>query len=525
MIRSPSAWHSFTRGFGLAFGIALALTAIASGQTGPASGPEVVITTTPTKTQKVSDLTARYRFIERYVGLDEHTGPGAVASYRTGIVEVVKESLETSKAAPKRTETTRTSVFTERPAEINGIGNVTSVTRTYETFSEKPTDPLVTGGKALEGLSMLVRSRLAELPQILCLTDGRRMTEFEYDVAAHQMFIPQISLLVPIQVVRVGDTWKVTRRAAQALLGDPLIVGDGLVGKLVEIRKEVDGPLSVALIEVTGKLPTTLGDSTINALVTFTFHGESSLRALQGKASFPPRPTEDITEGRGSITEIRLGRVISGPLPGTNRLRYQSNREVTMRRRIGIVEGAPPAPILKLMPEPNLQNTWLTHYDANYRYALDHPQDLLFPERNLAVAEPRTSFMTRSSRDGRDLFQVEFVPRTLAPADLKTELAEKYKAIKMEVIKGNEVWLNEEEWDKFKMKVHRIDAEVKLANPKAVATAGAPRIHFDGYLILFGQDSSIIAITSTTKDAVALVRKEFEQILKTIRLNPDKPQL
>ncbi len=520
-MKPSSALLPFGTRFALALVVAAFVTSMASGQTGPAAAPVVQITSTPSKTQKVTDLTARYRFYERYTGDDDHTAPGYVASYRTAIIEVVKESLETPKAAPKRTEATRHSIFTERPAELNGVGNVTGVTRTYERFKVNPADLLTTGAQPLEGLSVMVRNRLGDLPQVISLTDGRVLTEFEYDAIAHQIYVPQISLLLPAQIIRIGDTWKVSRRAAQALLGDPLIVGDGLVAKFAEVRKEVDGPRSVAVIDVSGKLPTSAGDSTINAELLFTFVGESSLRGFSNKPTFPPKPSEGVIEGGGSITEIRLARVISGPLPGSDRLRYQMNREVTMHRQIGLIEGAPVPPKLKMIPEMNPRNSWLTHFDHGYKFAIDHPQDLIFPERSLAVAEPKTSFMIRNSREGRDMLQVEYVPRTLAPADLKKELEEKYKAIKREVIKGNEVYLPEAEWPK--MKVHRIDAEIKLADPKAVAVAGSARIHFDGYLITFGQACSIIAISSTTKDAVAPYRKEIEQILKTIRLDPPKP--
>ena len=48
------------------------------------------------------------------------------------------------------------------------------------------------------------------------------------------------------------------------------------------------------------------------------------------------------------------------------------------------------------------------------------------------------------------------------------------------------------------------------------------RIHFDGYLILFGQVASVLAITSTSRDAVGSYRREVEQILKGIRLDPPR---
>jgi hypothetical protein len=521
-LRPSSPPDALTIRFVIVLMLAAVVPSIASGQAKPATAPapEVKITSTPAKTQKLSDLTARYRFFERYTNDDEHTAPGMAASSRIAIIEVVKESIENAKGAPKRTETTRHAIFTERPLEVNTLG-VNSIVRTYERYKVKTAETSGTKSQPLEGLSILIRPKLADLPQILSLNDGRSLTETEYDAASHQMFLAQISTLLPGQVVRIGDTWKLTRKAAQGLLADPLIVGDGLVAKLAEIRKEVDGPRFVASIEITGKLLTPAGESAVKAELLFTFVGESSLKLFSNKPTFPPRPSEDITESRGSITEIRMARMTSGPLPGPGRLRYQLNRELTMHRQVGLVEGSVPPPKLKQIPEPTEANSWLTFVDPSYKYSFRHPQDLLIPERSLATPEPKISFMTRSNREGRDILQIELASTILTPEDLKKELAEKYKQMKMEVIKGGEVWLPEKEWPAT-MKVHRIDAEVKLADTKSVSV-GSARIHFDGYLILTGQTSSLIAIASTTNSGVAPYRKEVEKILRSLRLDPPRP--
>ena len=135
------------------------------------------------------------------------------------------------------------------------------------------------------------------------------------------------------------------------MLGDPYLQSDGLIGKLAEIRKEVDGPRFVAVITITGKVTGPMGDTTVNAEVLFTFVGESSLKDFSTKPTFPPRPTLDIIESQGAITELRLAKLITGPMPGGNgRLRFQSNREVTLHRQIGLVAGAVPPPKLDKIP-------------------------------------------------------------------------------------------------------------------------------------------------------------------------------
>lgn len=486
----------------------------------PPTGGDPAALSTPAKTQKVADLTSRYRFVERYATKDETIPPGSLGAYRVSLVEVFKDSTDTPKAAPKRTESTRKSIFTERPLELGGVGTVASVARTYEIFQAKPDDPTRRlANRPLEGVSVLVVPKLGELPQILSLTEGRSLTEYEFEVIGRQMFVANLASLLPAPVVRIGDTWRAPRKAAQALLGDPYLQGDSLFCKLTEIRKEIDGPRMVASITITGKTSGPSGDTVVNAELLFTFQSDSSLKAFPEKAQFPSRPTEDVVEARGAITELRLGRVTSVPLPGPGRLRFQSNREVILHRQLGLLPGAVAPPKLAKVPEATEANSWIVHVDPAGRYAFQHPQDLLPPERSQPTPEANTTLLIRTRREGRDMLQLEYVPKILTPDDLKKELAEKYGMLKMEIIKGEEVWLPEAEWPK--MRVHRIDAEVKLADSKAASTVGAPRIHFDGYLILFGQSASIMVV-STTSRAPGPYRQEIEKILKSIQLNPPR---
>src|SRR5206468_3780198 len=144
--------------------------------------------------------------------------------------------------------------------------------RTFERYRPRPEEPSkAIGVRPLDGLSALIRPRPGELPQVVSLTSGRLLTEYEYEVVARQVFVPQLSSILPAQVVRVGDTWRVARKAAQAMLGDPSVQGDTLVGKLTEVRKEVDGPRLVASIAVTGRVNSPTGDTKINAEALFTF--------------------------------------------------------------------------------------------------------------------------------------------------------------------------------------------------------------------------------------------------------------
>ncbi len=499
--------------------VALACPAQGQGTT----GVEPPVASTPAKVQKLADLTNRYRFSEKYTPDDEKAGPGLVGSCRVGLVEVVRDSVDSPQGAPKRSESTRQAIFTERPAEAGGLGGVAAVTRTFERFRAKPEDPSRTmGPRPLEGLTALIRPKQGELPQIISLTEGRQLTDYEYDVAAHEVFVPQLAAILPSQALRVGDTWRIPRKAAQAMLGDPYVLGDTLVGKLSGISKEVDGPRMVASIAIAGKATGPAGDSAVNAEALFTFTPESTLKNFSPRPTFPPRPTEDVIEARGAFTELRLGRMTTGPLPGPGRLRFQSNREVILQRQLGLNAGAVGPARLEKPPEVAEANAWLVHVDPAGHYAFRHPQDMLPPERVQAAAEANTTLLARIRREGRDMLQIEFVPKILAPEDLKKELGEKIDALKMEVIKGAEEWLPEADWPK--MRVHRVEAALKV-DPKGGAGNASTRIHFDAYLILFGQSASIMAIATTSRDAVAPFRREVEQALKSIQLDPARPSV
>ena len=121
------------------------------------------------------------------------------------------------------------------------------------------------------------------------------------------------------------------------------------------------------------------------------------------------------------------------------------------------------------------------------------------------------------------MLQVEFAPKVLAPDALKQRLNARYAQMKADVIPGEELALPEADWPG--MKVHRVESAVKLNDARAGAGSPAPstRIHFDGYLIQFGQSASVLAIATTNRDAVAAYRREVEQILKSIQVNPGRP--
>jgi len=494
----------------------------------PAASGDSAAGSTPAKTTKVVDLANRYRFTERYARDDERETPaGAIGPYRMGLVEVTRETVDSPQGAPRKSETTRQTIFVERPAEQVGLGVVSGSVRSFERFRLRPEDPSRTmGARPLEGLTVYYRPKVGDLPLVLSLTEGRKLTEYEFDAITRQVFAPHMASILPPQPVRVGDSWRIPRRAAQAILGDVGIQGDTLIGKFAGLAKEVDGPRLVASVAISGRVTAASGETAVNAEALFTFTPEGRPRP-DAPGAGPGRPADEVVEARGAITELRLARATGGPLPGPGRLRYQSSRELTVHRQLGLVANAPALPLPKLPASASAadDDARLTLIEPSGRFSFEHPQDLLPPDRaQLAPAVAGKVALLRVRREGMDLLQVELVPKPLGIEALKARLAAEYgKAAKMEIIQGAEEWLPEADWPR--MKVYRIDAAAKVPDRAQGAPSAQPRTHFDAYLLLPGQAVSVIAIATTTRDAVAPFRREVEQILKSLQIDPARPKV
>ena len=494
----------------------------ARGQAPPAANLDLPVASTPIKTAKTVDLANRYRFVEHYPREDGRELAGSQGPYRVGLIEVIKDVIDQPQGAPRRSEITRQSVYIERATEQAGVGGVIGSVRFIERYLTKPEDPArMMGLQPLAGLTVAGRFRSGDWPLIASLTD-RKPTDYEYEVITRQMVVPQLLLILPGQAIRTGDSWRIPRRGAQAILGDPKANGDGLVGKFNELRKEVDGPRLVAVFGVTGRITTSIGESAVNAEVFFTFQPEAPAKSpLESSSALNPsgRTSEGLIEARGAITEVRMARTTSGPLAGPGRLRFQSTREVTMQRQINLDNLPSALPKLPAASKTSGPESALTWVDPSKRFQFDHPQDLLPLERPLlAPLEPGSTALARSRREVRDLIQFDFVAKTLGPDDLKAKLAAKYAQMKLKVIQGEEGWLPEVDWPN--QKVYRIEAAVQVPNGGDEPSSRSTRIHFDGYLVQTAQAASFLVIATTSGEPVAPFRREVEQILKTILLDP-----
>ena len=462
------------------------------------------------------DLTHRFRFSEQYTTREGAAGPELVGPYRVTIQETLRESVDAAQGAA-RPPSVRQVEYIERPAEVSGIGAVTATIRTYERFLSRPEDPHASGAPLLEGLTVWYRPRRDALPQLISL-EGRRLREREYDLASHQIFVPGLTAILPSGAVRIGDSWRVQPKAVQALLGEPEVRGDSLVGKFVGLRRPPGGGATMqAVFSLTGRIPTAVAETLVNAEIVFTFAPTPTDRGTE-PARKSASGDDSLIDARGAITDLRLARVAQGVLPaaaGAEPQKFRAEQHVVLERKLGglgpVIRGIAPT----TTPPPTVANSWLTYTDPKGRFSFQHPQDLLPPTRGqvTSAANPNAIFLIKLSPEGRDLIQMEVFGQRREPQALQETLKAMWQRSQADVIAGAEEWLPAIDWPS--MKVFRIEAALK---PPLRGTR-VPRIHFDAYLLQLADDTSMTVIATTTRDAVPSYRRDVEQMLKTIRLN------
>ena len=473
----------------------------------------------------VIDLTHRYRFIETYTKVEEKAGPALIGQYQVGIMEVLKDSVETASGKPKESEITRQTIFTERPAEVSSLGVVGATIRNYVRFQVRPDDVVRTPGpRPLDGLTLFYRTRAGESPEILSLSEDRRLREREYEVAARQVFLPSLPAVFPAYPARVGDSWRVTKRAVQALLGEGAIRGDNLVAKFAELRRETKTKRMIAVMTITGRIANPYADTLINARLEFTFDPPAPPKpALPGSLVAAPSSTtslkpgdESIIEAHGAITELRFARVAKGMLPdaASNRLTYSASQELILSRKLGVEASG--GKLLKLFDAPPSTdvNSWVTYTDPSQRFFFHHPQDLVPPERFqlTAIGGEDSIVLVKNRGDGKEMIRIDVFRKSQEPDALQDVLNAEWKRIRAEVLPGPKEWLPAADWPQ-PMKVYRIEAALKLG-------AKGTRMHYDAYLVKVSESVSLMVISTTSRDSVEGFRKDVEKLLKTFRLGP-----
>jgi hypothetical protein len=192
----------------IAWGLQGELTAVAQDAVPakPAEGPSE------------TDLSTRYRFIERYAAPGARPDPLSVGQYQVGISETIQHITERPQGAPIRVDDNYITRYSERAAHVGSSGEVTDTVRRYATFRKRPDPFKPTDPRPLEGLTLWYHAgaRGAE-PRLMSLDEGRRLHEKEYLLISNQHFLPELRTLLPAVPSRIGDTWKISNSAAFAM--------------------------------------------------------------------------------------------------------------------------------------------------------------------------------------------------------------------------------------------------------------------------------------------------------------------
>jgi hypothetical protein len=484
-------------------------------------------------------LSARYRFQEKYIVVDNPAQPEQLSQYEVATRETAKITRERPQGAPEFDQTELKSIYTERVAKINKDGTVGELVRRYDTVKLKSTVEFTKYKTPyLEGLTVLYRLQNRMSPQILSLTD-RQLRQREYEQISYQAFLPSVSYVLPRRPSRVGDSWPVTRPALRALIGESPFDEDlQVTAELREIRNDPSGKGMTAVIDVKGEFQLEEGPSAVNAQLHFRFQPS---RPSGAGASTKAETTKDERAGsradaaydaRGFITKVLMAQSITMAMPGSDgRLKQTIDRSLVLERRT-LAEDPKAKQIPELpspSPAPTVQNAWLLYDDPLQRFHLLFPQEFrvkkVYPEGGIDLVDPRP--------DGTDVIQVNLVPkgpdapRDRLPADPLQEkrlLEQDWKKSGEKVLPGSSDWLQDPEWSRLKRKVYRIEAALVPDQEGSQGPAPASgRIYLDRYIVQFTTRNDVVRVTAmTTRDPHVPFRDAVESAIKNFEFGPSE---
>ena len=496
-----------------------------------------------------ADLSVRYRFIERYSPTEDLDRPERITQYRVGLRETQKSEREKQQGAPVRSQIAWQTIYTERAAQVGKLGELTSAVRRYDRFQMKETVTARAPKVPLfEGLTLLYRLQLGQKPLILNLTNDRPIREFEYSQITRRVFLPQLTALLPAAPRLVGDTWPISAKAAQTLVGEmPSTEDYEMTGSLIEVRKAGAGTALTAVIGVEGQLNLSTGLSSLKAQIRFDFNATPAVLPLSSSGITPKsvdspsgkagrRRDEGIVDARGFISGVRMAWTATNELPEEEgRLKQTTTYELVLERRLSsgasnVADGGQNAPLV--VPEPipvaNESNSWLLYQDLTDRYYLLHPQNLAV---NLAMSDPNTLHLVdQDSGLGKDAFILTLSPGAKDPqadrkfrdiGEFQRTIAAHWAKLKLETLPGPAGWLPQADW--APLRVFRKELAVKTNNAQAGAS-GAQRIYIDDYLVLSKNNECFHVESWTVRDDHVAFRTQSEGIIKSFHFGKSDAQ-
>lgn len=487
-------------------------------------------------------VSAHYKFLERYATAEDPAKPDQLVQYQVGTREVTKVTREKPQGSPEVNQTTFQTIYTERVGKLGKGNSVSDMVRRYDRADLKTTlDIPRYKTKLLEGLTVLYRPRVRSLPSVLCLVPGRQLREHEYIGIAYQVFLPNLSILLPRKPCRMGDNWAVPREAVTALVGrSPEEEDYDVTAEISDVRKNPPGPSLTAVITVKGQFVIADGPAAINGQIHFTFvpsEPESADRGRTGseavKESLGSRPTSSnrttgVYDAKGSITKISVAEeLIMGAPGGEGRLKQTVRRELSLERRPSAGQADTSLELPSPLPEPNVQNTWLIYDDPQGRYHLLHPQDLRvqnYPDGGIDLLE--------NPPHGQDAIRIRLVGSTgdperdrlaLDPLAEKRQIEDEWKRKGEKIVPGPAGWLPEADWAAVGRKVFRMEYAL-IPNDTAPALP-TDRVYLDHYLVQFPRNELLKVDAITTRDPHRQFRDATEQLIKSFGFGPSESSL
>jgi hypothetical protein len=479
-------------------------------------------------------LSAKYRFIESY-GPDLDLGrPDLLVQYKVGSIETIRTEVEKARGAPARQEIEYRTIYTERPAQLGRLGEVTDAVRHYDVFragGAAQADPRM--AMLLRGLKLWYHPRAGTTPELISLNPDRLIRQLEYDNVLNQIFFPRLTAIFPPRPVRKADTWTLTRAAAQALVGQvPEAADFRLEATLTQVERAAQGTVLTAIIDISGVVNLDAGEGAVRARLWFVFEPlaatpAASPRVPSGRPGTGGVLDPEIVEARGFITKVHMTRRLSSPVDEDGRLQQIVTRELQVQRRKTVgAQGSPETDLLtipKPPPTADEKNSWLLYDDSPQgRFHLRHPQELA-----VQLNEPDALVLHSVRKDGKsDTVIIGDVPREADPAlDRKwtdpqafvRNIQQNSERRGYEVITGPTGWLPEQDWAPLKRRVYRYEAALKRDD--------GSRLYLDGYLVLFARGDHFVIQAFTEHNEHVAFRNQAEGIIRSLELGPSDPAM
>lgn len=482
-------------------------------------------------------LSRRYRFSERYAVAEDPGHPELITQYRVGTTETVRSETEKAAGAPDREEHTYHSIYTERPAKVGRLGEVSDVVRRYDRFQamlDGAPDPLLS--PLFRDLFVWYRHRPASLPEVMSLVPNRSLRQEEYDLTTLQPFFPRLMTLMPARPVRRADTWPISRAAAEVLLGDLREAQSiALEGRLADVHRAGAGTTMAAIIEIDGDVDLITGPGAVRARITFLFEPQAAAnqgRADDNAAGRRAAQETGLVEARGYIAKLQMGRSQTIPLDPDGRFRQTNTRELVMARRLDPARpGSGVTDTLKVPDPPptaDESNSWLLYDDPKGQFHFRHPQT--FRIRGVSKEQIVMVYFHQTGMDTLLLFPIakQTDPQRerarFDPQAFLKQFKDDYQQKRYEMINVLANWLPEARWASLNRKVYRVETAAKQGADAPEGRAGG-RVYLDAYLVLMPRNEVFHVLAMTDRENHVIVRDQAEGLIRSLELGPSTPPL